>query len=229
MFLGFDRFERRVARRGGVPLVDPTLWRDDAFVTGLWVTLTYFAGHAATLLMLSLFLQGGLHLSPIWAGLTLVPFSLGFAAGSSFSGKLMHWLSTRALHVGAAVSALGIGLMLWQARRAETGSVPAVFTLGLLLYGIGRGFVSAPLFSVVLGRIRHGGEAGAAAGVLSTVQQVAHSAGLAAIGVVLFGTLPPTPAPGDYTRAFTLAGIANAALLAVASALILRLPRRGEN
>ena len=128
-------------------------------------------------------------------------------------------------YVGAAVSALGIGLMLWQAGRSTAGKFPVAFTVGLLLYGIGRGFVSAPLFSVVLGRVRHGGEAGAAAGVLSTVQQVAHSAGLAAIGVVLFGTLPATPAPGDYTRAFTLAGIANL-LLAVASALILRLPTR---
>ncbi len=226
VFLVFDRFERRVARRGGTPLVEPTLWRDGAFVTGLGVTLTYFAGHAATLLILSLFLQGGLHLSPIWAGLTLVPFSLGFAAGSSFSGKLMARLSTRTLHLGAATSVAGIALMVWQAARATAGAVPIAFTIGLLLYGIGRGFVRGRLFSVVFGRIRHGGVAGAAAGVLSTVQQIAHSAGLAAIGVVLFGTLPPAPTPGDYARAFTLACVANVALLAVASALILRLPRR---
>ena len=217
MFLVFDRFERRVAARGGVPLVDPGLWRDGAFVTALWVTLAYFAGHAAMLLMLSLFLQSGLQLSPLWAGLTLVPFSAGFATGSTFSGKLMARFSTRALHLGAAVSTVGIGIMLWEAGRSVVGKYPLEFTGGILLYGIGRGFVSAPLFSVVLGRIRHGGEAGAAAGVLSTVQQIAHSAGLAAIGVLLFGALPAAPGASDYTRAFVLAGVINLLLLAIAS------------
>ncbi len=236
VFLVFDRFERRVARRGGAPLVDPALWRDRAFVAGLWVTLAYFAGHAAMLLILSLYLQEGLHLSPIWAGLTLVPFSFGFAAGSSVSGKLMKRLSTRTMHLGALTSTGGIAVVIWQAlSRAPSpaadasAAMPLGVAMGLLLYGLGRGCFTAPLFSEVLGRIRQGGEAGAAAGVLSTVQQVAHSAGLAAIGVAIFGTLPANPQPGDYTRAFVLAGLVNVLLLAIASGLILFLPRRREN
>ena len=58
----------------------------------------------------------------------------------------------------------------------------------LLLCGLGLGSVVAPLVNVVLAGIK-GQDAGAASGVLTTVQQVGGAVGVAVIGVVFFGLL----------------------------------------
>lgn len=61
-------------------------------------------------------------------------------------------------------------------------------TPALLVCGLGLGSVVAPLVNVVLAGIR-GQDAGAASGVLTTVQQVGGAVGVAVIGVVFFGLL----------------------------------------
>jgi hypothetical protein len=58
----------------------------------------------------------------------------------------------------------------------------------LLVCGLGLGCVVAPLVTVVLAGIR-GQDAGAASGVLATVQQVGGAVGVAVIGVIFFGLL----------------------------------------
>jgi hypothetical protein len=58
----------------------------------------------------------------------------------------------------------------------------------LLVCGLGLGSVVAPLVNVVLAGIR-GQDAGAASGVLSTVQQVGGAVGVALVGVIFFGLL----------------------------------------
>jgi hypothetical protein len=62
--------------------------------------------------------------------------------------------------------------------------------------------------------------AGAAAGVMSTVQQVGAALGVAVTGVVFFGALD-----GGYGHAFELAVVQLAALAAVVAAATRLLPR----
>ncbi len=220
----FHRFEvGKTAREGeGTTLVDPALLRERPFVVGLGITLVYFAGHASMLLMLSLYLQLGLGLSPTYAGWFFVPFSGGFLTGSFLSGRVGARLGRGMLHLGAGIVSGGLVLLL--ALRAANRGAGFGLELALLLYGIGRGFMTTPIYHTALDGVRSA-HAGAAGGVLSTVQQVGNSVGLAAIGTVLFGVLPAQPGPADYGRAFTLACAINLGLLVIVSGMVLLMPR----
>ncbi len=192
-------------------------------MVGLGITLVYFAGHASMLLMLSLYFQLGLGLSPTYAGWCFVPFSSGFLVGSFLSGRVGARLGRGMLHLGAGIVGGGL-LLLLALRSADRGGAGFGLELALLLYGIGRGFMTTPIYHTALDGVPLG-NAGAAGGVLSTVQQLANSVGLAAIGTVLFGVLPAQPGPADYGHAFTLACAINLVLLAAVSGMVLLMPR----
>jgi EmrB/QacA subfamily drug resistance transporter len=221
---GFYRFEEQLAKRGKSPLVDPALLKQRGFLAGLGVTCLYFAGHVSMILVLSLYLQLSLKLDPTQTGLALVPFSFGFVAGSAASAKLSAWLERGALHLGAMLIAGAlVAFMLEAAKMGERETL--VFLVASLLYGIGRGMVTAPLYHIVLSRVRPA-EAGAASGILSAMQQVANSVGIALIGAATFGILPKIPAPTDYANAFVLSCLINLVLLLLASALLFCVPNR---
>jgi hypothetical protein len=104
-----------------------------------------------------------------------------------------------------------------------TGSI-ALLTPALALDGAGMGMVLAPLSSLALAGlpVQH---AGAAAGVLATMQQMANALGVAVIGVIFYGTLGSGGAI-DYPRAFD-ASLIYLVALAVGVAVLLRLlPRQ---
>jgi EmrB/QacA subfamily drug resistance transporter len=224
----FYRFEKYEANRGRTPLLQPRLFRDRGFVVGMAVTCIYFAGHTSMLLVLSLYLQLSLGLAPMYAGLALVPFSFGFLLGSAVSGKINGLLGRNALHLGALVLAASLVALLLEVR-----AVPAHETFGFAFtcfcYGIGRGFVTAPLYNTVLSGVP-AADAGAASGLASTMQQVANSIGIALIGAVVFSVIPKRPVPADYAHGFLVSTLINLGMLAIASLLIFHIPRdRGKD
>ncbi|MBV9490447.1 MAG: MFS transporter, partial [Verrucomicrobia bacterium] len=228
LFVVFYRFERHEALRGRTPLLQPRLFADRGFVVGMVVTCIYFAGHTSMLLMLSLYLQLSLGLSPLYAGLALVPFSFGFVVGSTASGKVNGLLGRNALHLGVSVLTLSLIALLLEVRAA-----PAHETFGFactcFCYGIGRGLVTAPLYNTVLSEVPLI-DAGAASGLVSTMQQVANSVGIALIGAVVFSVIPKHPAPADYSHGFLVTTVINLGMLGLASCLIFYIPkRRGQD
>jgi membrane protease YdiL (CAAX protease family) len=73
-------------------------------------------------------------------------------------------------------------------------------------------------------------DAGAAAGLASTMQQVANSVGIALVGAVVFSVIPKRPSPADYARGFLASTLINLGMLAIASLLIFRIPaERGRD
>lgn len=185
---GFVGFERRLAARGGAPLVDLALFRDRAFSLGLVVTLLLMMSNAGYFLILALYLQIGLGFSPLTAGLTFTPDAVGFFLAATLSARLAPKLGSRLLTLGVALRVVGLALAILAARDAGAGLRVADLLPGLFLQGFGSGCVSAPLVGFILQGIR-GGNAGAAAGVLTTVQQVAGALGVAVIGLLFFGLL----------------------------------------
>ncbi len=98
-FLGW---ERRLGARGGHPLLPLGLFEHRAFNSGLLVNLGFFAFFGSVLLTLTLFLQEGLHYSPMRAGLTFAPLGVAFAL-SSLKGRSLHArYGTAIISVGAA-------------------------------------------------------------------------------------------------------------------------------
>jgi MFS family permease len=58
------------------PIVDFTLFRNRTYLAGLGMAMAFLAFFASSFFVLSLFLQAGLGLSPLRAGLSFTPFSL---------------------------------------------------------------------------------------------------------------------------------------------------------
>ena len=185
---GFAVYERRKKARDGSPLVDLDLFRQRSFVPGLAVAGIFFMGIPAFFLTFSLWLQIGLGFSALHAGLTGAPFAVGSALASAASVRLAPRFGRRILSAGSLLLVAGMAALMWTVDRYGGTVGSWQLAPALLVCGLGLGSVVAPLVNVVLAGIR-GQDAGAASGVLSTVQQVGGAVGVAVIGVVFFGLL----------------------------------------
>jgi MFS family permease len=105
-FAGFAHRQRTATH----PLIVPSLLKNRGFTSGMLVGLAVFAAGAGLFLVLSLFLQEGLHASPRNASLGLVPLTLGLiAAAFAAMGGLVAKLGRRLVFIGLAVSLVGCG------------------------------------------------------------------------------------------------------------------------
>jgi EmrB/QacA subfamily drug resistance transporter len=184
----FGVYERHKKRLDGSPLIDLDLFRQRSFVPGLAVAGIFFMGIPAFFLTFSLWLQIGLGFTALHAGLTGIPFAVGSAVASAASVRLAPALGRRLLSVGSLLLVAGMAALIWTVDRYGGAIHSWQLIPALLVCGLGLGSVVAPLVNVVLAGIR-GQDAGAASGVLSTVQQVGGAVGVAMIGVIFFGLL----------------------------------------
>jgi MFS family permease len=122
---------------------------------------------------------------------------------------------------GALVLAGGHGLLVAAVADIGTGGSVAVLVPGLLLVGAGMGLVLAPLASIILQSLEPE-RAGAASGMLTTMQSVGNALGVALTGVIFFGALH-----SGYATAFEL-GVGELALLLLAVAALTRLLPAGR-
>ncbi len=220
----FVQYEKRVTARGGSPLVELDLFEDSAFVTGLFSGMCFFSGAAAFFLISTVFLQNGLGYTPKEAGLTFAWFAIAFLGSSLSSVRIQPKLGSRIINLGAALMITGLTslLVLTASRGAALGGLELAPVL--LIYGTGQGFVMPTLVSTILINIK-GHDAGAASGVLSTVQQASFATGVAVIGTVFFSVLGTATSTEAFIRALRAAFSVNIGLLLVTFTLILRIPR----
>lgn len=223
----FIFYQRRLSRGGRAPLLDLALFRERAFTVGLLTTLVFFAGMASFFLVLALYLQDGRSLSALAAGAIFSALGLGYLISSLGAARFVRWLGRRALTIGAVVMALGLALMLMTVAAAGSHGAILLLTPALLVDGLGMGLVLAPLFSITLAGLpaQH---AGAASGVLATMQQVANALGVAIIGIIYYGALAHGSAASPYAHAFGASLIYLIALEVSVVALLQFLPfKRG--
>ncbi len=172
---GFVRLQRRVERRGGMPLIDLALLEDRIFIAGMCATFCFFLGNLSFYFVLTLYIQNGLGFSPFDAALTVMPLALAFVVGSRAGGRLIEGCVVQG--IGLAATALLVGSVA----RPTIG----MLMVPLAVFGYGQGMVLAPLFSAVLTQVRHA-HAGSGAGILTTTQQVANGTGVVLVGGVYF-------------------------------------------
>ena len=94
-----------------------------------------------------------------------------------------------------------------------------------MLIGLGQGIALPLLIGAVLTHVRPE-RAGAAAGILTTTQQFGVASGIAVIGAIFYSALGAAPSRARSSPAMVVAMSVNAALVAVAAAVTLLLPRR---
>jgi EmrB/QacA subfamily drug resistance transporter len=194
----FAWWQRRKERSDGSPLVLPALFKNHSFGVGLSVNMVFEMAMIGFFLTFMLVLQIGLGFSAVHAALTGIPTAAGIALTMAAAGeKLVPKMGRYALTLGTVVMALGLGITAWVLHRNTLGTHSWQLIPGLLLVGIGMGFVFGALFAAVLNGVdaRH---AGSASGTLNAVQQVGGAIGVALIGVVFFGQLSHA-APSSFT------------------------------
>ncbi|MFD5813223.1 MFS transporter [Streptomyces sp. NPDC127038] len=213
--------QRRAGRGGRAPLIEPALLRGRAFPAALATSTLFFAVMNGVMITVVLHVELGLHDGPLTAGLTLLPWSTGLAAGSWAAGShLVTRYGTRVLHTGIGVLAVGLAAAVLAYRGAAPGTYPEPLPAALGVAGLGTGLFTPPFFSTALSGVGPQ-ETGSAAGLLNAVQQLGGTLGVAVVGGIYLG------AAGDAgTAAQRALGAAAVALAATAVAARVMTARR---
>jgi MFS family permease len=209
---GFVCWQRRLLRRGGLPLIDPAVLGDRAFRRGLATVLAFQMGNVSFYLLMTLFMQGQLGFTPLQSGLAVVPLALAFTAASQLAGRNMARFGIAVLLLGCVFQLVALAGLGGLAAATRQPGMPALIGT-LAVFGFGQGLVMAPLTGLVLATVpaRH---AGLAAGLVNTIQQ---SAG--AIGVALVSAAYLTGGTTDRQGVLAALAVVGAAVAATGGLL----------
>ena len=160
------------------PLLDLSLFANRAFSAALVVnTLDFFVSFAA-LLFLAQYLQLVLGLSPLRAGLWMLPSSMGFIVGSLLTPLLVR--RARPAHVmavGMALAAVGFALLT----QLDAAAGLAVLVTGSVAFSLGSAPMTTLATDLMVGTAPPQ-RAGAASGVSETSSELGGALGIAILG-----------------------------------------------
>ncbi|EJN13212.1 arabinose efflux permease family protein [Bradyrhizobium sp. YR681] len=180
----FPRLEHAVARSGGMPLIDLTLLSDAAFLRGLGAVFFFFVANLSFYLVITLFMQRGLKIPPLTAGLSCMPLALAFVVASRHSGARAKHRGAKVLIEGCVLQIAGLAALALVVVDVDAPA-PIALALTMGIFGYGQGLVMAPLSGVVLSTVKPVA-AGSASGMYGTTAQIGNAAGVATIGAVFF-------------------------------------------
>ncbi|MEU4235426.1 MFS transporter [Nonomuraea sp. NPDC026600] len=223
----FLAHERRLTGRGNEPVFDPALLRIRAFAVGLSASVLFFGGIGSYFLALSVYLQNGTGRTAWETGLVILPYALGSIITSGL-GVALAAKAGRTLLIAGSLTIAASQLVLWSI--VKDGNDPGYWLLALALFigGLGLGLAAPILVNVVLAGVP-GRNAGAAGGVLSTVNQIGGAIGIAVLGTIFFtsvtGSATGAPVLPDYSHALSIVLIVSAALYLITALVMLALPK----
>lgn len=143
--------------------------------------------------------------------------------GGGLSGAVLaERVGRPVLQVGALVQLAGAAAIWIGLDRDGAFSIWSLVP-GAVLSGIGAGLVIAALFTFILAAVDDD-EVGSASGVLSAVQSIVGSVGVAAVGSAFFGAIKTHTATTGYHHALLI----QAPLLLAFLALTFLLPRKAR-
>ena len=178
----FAIVELRRRRAGKFYLFDFTMWRYPGFRYGNLAGTIVSLGEFGLLFVLPLFLQAVLGLSAFETGALLISLAVGsFFAAPGAAAMAKRFGPRRVVTAGMALEAIGI---LWTTLLISSDVNVWLFVPPLFIYGLGVGFATAQLTSIVLGDVPPR-ESGLASGTNSTMRQVGSALGIAILGTVL--------------------------------------------
>ena len=200
--------ERRVASRGGDPLLSLSVFRAPGLLAGLVAVFVLMVTYGGWLFSFAIDLQSGLGDSAMRAGLTAAPAAVAFGLIGYFWRRLptaAHYLLPP---LGCLVGALGYAALGFGLRSGEPVGLLAQACLVVVGVGLALGF--SPLITQSLVRVPvH--KAADASGVLTTAFQLGQAVGVAVLGSV-FLTLAGRGAAGLGSRTNTPAVISGHAI-----------------
>jgi EmrB/QacA subfamily drug resistance transporter len=185
---GFAVLQRRRAAQGRTPLVEPSILRRRPFVAGLAVVVGFIGAMGGMMIALNVMFQVGLGFSPLACGVATVAIPVAAIGGSITSSALLARIGRGTMQIGTATMAIGLLVVDLVMRSAGGGLSAWDLAAPLALAGFGMGMVFVPMFDVILAGVASH-QVGSASGLLESIQQLAMSVGIAAVGTVLFDRL----------------------------------------
>ena len=220
LLASFALSQRRVAARGGAPLLDPAIFSTASLRSGLGTQLAFWCGQASFFLVLALYLQDGRGLHPLDAALVFTVLAAFYLAVSFKAPAWTLRFGRNLVFFGALAVAVG-DFLLWLFVHHYGNSGPlGLIAPGLALVGAGQGLCITPLTTTVMSYSTPQ-QAGAISGALSTMQQVGNALGVAITGAVFYGGIR-----FGYAEAFSRSILQLAALLFVVALMARLLPGR---
>lgn len=202
-FLGmFAWWERRYARLGRPPLVNPDIFRDAGFRNGMIIVSIYFVGGTSLWIIVPLYLQFHLGYAPIDSALISLPASICAAISAQVAGRFVLRLGRRMVITGFAVTISALVGFIVVAGFVETGALHyLVFMVPATFIGIAQGMTISPNQTLTLRAVdpAYGGVAGS---IISLGQRMGTAVGTAIVPGVLFGIVATN---GDWLLAFRAA------------------------
>jgi DHA2 family methylenomycin A resistance protein-like MFS transporter len=205
-----------VERRAATPMLPLEMFRDRAFGGGSAIGLLINLGLYGQLFVTSLYFQNSRHMSPVTAGLALLPEGLLVPLASLLSGRVTSRRGVRAtMLAGLCTGAAGLlGLMI-----ADPHVPYLILVVPLMAAGFGMAF-TMPAATTTVVEAAPAARAGVASGTINTGRQVGST-----IGVALMGTLAGSP--GLAAAMAAAMAVAGAAFLVGAAVTVVVIPGRG--
>jgi MFS family permease len=158
---------------------------------------------------------------------TLTPTPIALVLSAYMSARLIRTLGRRLFAVSAVL--MGTSVIMLMMTLPGRSEAPSVWELlpAMILLGIGQGLAVPAMLNLALLDVpaRH---AGAASGVLQTIQQLTSAVGVAVLGLAFFEVLGDGTDPDSYVDAFRSTMLVVLGLHATLFGLHFALPKRLE-
>ncbi|WP_329010986.1 MULTISPECIES: MFS transporter [unclassified Streptomyces] len=183
--------------RRAEPLIDLRFFRSAPFSGATGIAVSAFAALGGFLFLSTLYLQNVRGLDALHAGLWMLPMAVPTLLCAPLSGRLVGSRGPRLplLIAGAAMTTSGLLFALFE---AETSDV--TLFAGYVLFGVGFGFVNAPITNTAVSGMPRA-QAGVAAAVASTSRQLGQTLGVAVIGAILAAGIGNSPYRDTFVAA----------------------------
>lgn len=162
------------------PLVDLRFFRSTPFASAIGISLAAFASFGGFLFLNALYLQEVRGMSPLHAGLATVPMAAMTVVASPISGRLV---GRRGPRVPLMIAGLGLTAGSALLLTTSAGSPLAQLMAAYAVFGLGFGFVNAPITNTAVSGMPRA-QAGVAAAIATSSRQVGQTLGVAVFGAV---------------------------------------------
>jgi EmrB/QacA subfamily drug resistance transporter len=163
------------------PLIDLRFFRSVPFSASIAISVVAFASFGAFLFLNTLYLQQARGLSPIQAGLMTAPMALMTIVASPLSGRIVGRHGPRVPLLIFSVAATAACLLL---TGLATATPIGQLLLAYLLFGLGFGFVNAPITNAAVSGMPRA-QAGVASAIATTSRQFGQTLGVAIAGAII--------------------------------------------
>lgn len=182
----FLRWEARLVKRGGEPLVHPAMLENKQLTGGLTMFFFQYLVQMGVFFVVPLYLSVALGLSALATGARILPLSLTLLAAAVLIPRFLPDVSPRRVVRLGVLALLAGAVILMAALDADAGA--EIVTVPLLLIGLGMGAMASQLGSVTVSAVpdRQSAEVG---GIQNAVTNLGSSIGTALAGSLMIAAL----------------------------------------